>query len=85
MDPRTRSGAGLLIRSGSRVRCRGPCGACVVGGCSAHNAGAVVFGSRLDYDGWATAGNPGWPARELLALFAAAWKQLRVRRVGAVS
>jgi choline dehydrogenase len=29
----------------------------VVGGCSAHNAGAVVFGSRVDYDGWAAAGN----------------------------
>ena len=54
----------------------------VVGGCSAHNAGAVVFGSRLDYDGWAAAGNPGWSARELLPLFASAWKQLRVRRVG---
>ena len=54
----------------------------VVGGCSAHNAGAVVFGSRVDYDGWAAAGNPGWSARELLPLFAAAWKQLRVRRVG---
>jgi choline dehydrogenase len=54
----------------------------VVGGCSAHNAGAVVFGSRLDYDGWAGAGNAGWSARELLPLFASAWKQLRVRRVG---
>ena len=54
----------------------------VVGGCSAHNAGAVVFGSRLDYDGWAAAGNAGWSAEELLPLFAAAWKQLRVRRVG---
>jgi choline dehydrogenase len=54
----------------------------VVGGCSAHNAGAVVFGSRVDYDGWAAAGNPGWSARDLLPLFAAAWKQLRVRRVG---
>ena len=54
----------------------------VVGGCSAHNAGAVVFGSRSDYDGWAAAGNPGWSARELLPLFASAWKQLRVRRVG---
>jgi choline dehydrogenase len=41
-----------------------------------------VFGSRLDYDGWAAAGNPGWSARELLPLFAAAWEQLRVRRVG---
>jgi choline dehydrogenase len=54
----------------------------VVGGCSAHNAGAVVFGSRCDYDGWASAGNAGWSARELLPLFASAWKQLRVRRVG---
>src|SRR5271170_1593388 len=54
----------------------------VVGGCSAHNACAVVFGSRLDYDGWAAAGNPGWSARELVPLFASAWKQLRVRRVG---
>lgn len=54
----------------------------VVGGCSAHNAGAVVFGSRSDYDGWAAAGNAGWSARDLLPLFASAWKQLRVRRVG---
>jgi choline dehydrogenase len=54
----------------------------VVGGCSAHNSGAVVYGSRFDYDGWAAAGNPGWSARELLPLFASAWKQLRVRRVG---
>ena len=54
----------------------------VVGGCSAHNACAVVFGSRFDYDGWAAAGNPGWSARELAPLFASAWKQLRVRRVG---
>jgi choline dehydrogenase len=53
----------------------------VVGGCSAHNAGAVVFGSRSDYDGWAAAGNPGWSARELLPLFASAWERLRVRRV----
>jgi choline dehydrogenase-like flavoprotein len=48
----------------------------VVGGCSAHNAGAVVFGSRSDYDGWAAAGNPGWSARELLPLFASAWERL---------
>ena len=53
----------------------------VVGGCSAHNAGAVVFGSRFDYDGWAAGGNVGWSTRELLPLFASAWKQLRVRRV----
>ena len=54
----------------------------VVGGCSAHNAGAVVFGSRFDYDGWAAAGNAGWAARDLGPLFASAWKQLRVRHVG---
>ena len=54
----------------------------VVGGCSSHNVGAVVFGSRHDYDGWAAAGNPGWSARDLQPLFASAWKQLRVRRVG---
>jgi choline dehydrogenase len=64
---------GKLIRF-SRAR--------VIGGCSSHNAGAVVFGSRFDYDGWAAAGNPGWSARELLPLFASAWEQLRVRRVG---
>ena len=65
--------AGQVIRF-SRAR--------VIGGCSSHNAGAVVFGSRFDYDGWASAGNAGWSARELQPLFAAAWKQLRVRRVG---
>ena len=54
----------------------------VIGGCSSHNAGAVVFGSRADYDGWAAAGNAGWSARELGPLFAAAWEKLRVRRVG---
>ena len=65
--------AGEVIRF-SRAR--------VIGGCSSHNAGAVVFGSRVDYDGWAAAGNAGWSARELGPLFAAAWEKLRVRRVG---
>jgi choline dehydrogenase-like flavoprotein len=65
--------AGQVIRF-SRAR--------VIGGCSSHNAGAVVLGSRFDYDGWAAAGNAGWSARELQPLFAAAWKKLRVRRVG---
>jgi choline dehydrogenase len=54
----------------------------VIGGCSSHNAGAVVLGSRFDYDSWAAEGNVGWSARELLPLFEAAWQQLRVRRVG---
>ena len=64
--------AGQVIRFG-RAR--------VIGGCSSHNAGAVVFGSRLDYDGWAGAGNAGWSARDLQPLFAAAWTTLRVRHV----
>ena len=54
----------------------------VIGGCSSHNAGEVVFGSRFDYDGWAAAGNPRWSAAELAPLFAAAWRQSRVRPVG---
>jgi hypothetical protein len=33
----------------------------VVGGCSAHNAGAVGFGSRSYYDGWATPAPLGGP------------------------
>ena len=53
----------------------------VIGGCSSHNAGAVVHGSRLDYDRWAASGNPGWTADELEPLFAAAWERLRVRKV----
>ena len=65
--------AGRVVRFG-RAR--------VIGGCSSHNAGAVVFGSRADYDGWAAAGNAGWSAQELAPLFAAACQQLRVRRVG---
>ena len=65
--------AGRLIQF-SRAR--------VIGGCSSHNSGAVVFGSRLDYDGWSAAGNPGWSARELAPLFDLAWERLRVRRVG---
>jgi choline dehydrogenase len=32
----------------------------VLGGCSAHNACNVVWGSPADYDEWAQAGNPGW-------------------------
>lgn len=64
--------AGRLIQF-SRAR--------VIGGCSAHNSGAVVFGSRLDYDGWSAAGNPGWSARELAPLFDSVWERLRVRRV----
>ncbi|CAA9585230.1 MAG: Oxidoreductase, GMC family [uncultured Thermomicrobiales bacterium] len=52
----------------------------VIGGCSSHNGCAAIWGSRLDYDGWAAAGNPGWSAAELLPLFQAAAGRLRVRR-----
>ena len=41
-----------------------------------------MSGSRVDYDGWDAVGNAGWSAGELLPLFAAARKQLRMRRVG---
>ncbi len=52
----------------------------VIGGCSSHNGCAAIWGSRLDYDGWAAAGNPGWSAGELLPFFRAAATRLRVRR-----
>jgi choline dehydrogenase len=54
----------------------------VIGGCSSHNGGAAVKGSRLDYDGWAAAGNPGWSTEDLLPLFDSAWERFRVRPVG---
>jgi choline dehydrogenase len=40
-------------RSASRAR--------IIGGCSAHNACLVVWGSRADYDEW----GPGWTFAEL--------------------
>jgi choline dehydrogenase len=52
----------------------------VVGGCSAHNGCAEIWGSRLDYDGWAALGNAGWTTDELLPLFRAGAERLRVRR-----
>jgi choline dehydrogenase len=53
----------------------------VLGGCSAINGAAVVHGSRLDYDGWAAAGNPGWTADELAPIFESAWRHMQVARV----
>jgi choline dehydrogenase len=41
----------------------------VIGGCSAHNGCAALWGSRADYDGWASAGCDGWSAEDLLPLF----------------
>ena len=40
-------------RSASRAR--------IIGGCSAHNACLVVWGSRADYDEW----GPGWTFAEI--------------------
>jgi len=54
----------------------------VVGGCSAHNGCAEIWGSRLDYDDWAARGNPGWSTDALLPLFRAGAERLRVRRYG---
>jgi choline dehydrogenase len=51
----------------------------VVGGCSAHNGCAAVWGAREDFDAWARQGNPGWSAAELLPLFQGANRQMRVR------
>ncbi|HEX4011833.1 MAG TPA: GMC family oxidoreductase [Solirubrobacteraceae bacterium] len=53
----------------------------VVGGCSAINGAAAVHGSRVDYDGWAAAGNRGWDADALAPLFQSAWRRLKVARV----
>ncbi|HET7034388.1 MAG TPA: GMC family oxidoreductase N-terminal domain-containing protein [Thermomicrobiaceae bacterium] len=41
----------------------------VVGGCSAINACLWYRGSRIDYDGWAAAGNPGWSYDDLEPYF----------------
>jgi choline dehydrogenase len=53
----------------------------VLGGCSSHNGGAVVLGSRTDYDAWAAAGNPGWTTDEVAPLFASAYERLEGRPV----
>jgi choline dehydrogenase len=52
--------------------------ACVIGGCSAHNGCAAIWGSRADYDAWAAAGNFGWSTNELLPFFQLANERLRV-------
>ncbi len=51
----------------------------VIGGCSSHNGCAAIWGSSLDYDGWATARNPGWSTDELRPLLRAGSERLRVR------
>ncbi|SRR5579884_32742 len=51
----------------------------VLGGCSAHNGCAAVWGHRDDYDGWEARGNPGWGMEALLPLFRQVNERLRVR------
>lgn len=53
----------------------------VIGGCSSHNGCQIAVGHRLDYDGWAARGNPGWAADDLHSYIAAAKQRLRVRQV----
>jgi choline dehydrogenase len=55
-------------RSASRAR--------IIGGCSAHNACAVVWGSRADYDEW----GPGWTFLELEPCLRRAEAMLGTRR-----
>ena len=52
----------------------------VIGGCSAHNGCIALWGSRADYDAWASAGNDGWSTEELLHYFRKASTRLRVRQ-----
>ncbi len=52
----------------------------VIGGCSAHNGCAAIWGHRADYDGWAARGCDGWSTDELLPSFRAASERLRVRQ-----
>ena len=51
----------------------------VIGGCSAHNGCIAIWGSGVDYDGWAAAGNDGWSAAETVPYFERAMARLRVR------
>jgi choline dehydrogenase len=41
----------------------------LMGGCSATNSAFLMRGWPQDFDGWATAGNPGWSFDELLPIF----------------
>lgn len=51
----------------------------VIGGCSAHNGCAAIWGSRIDYDDWSNRGLEGWSTNELLPSFERATARLRVR------
>lgn len=53
----------------------------VIGGCSSHNGCAAIWGSRVDYDEWAAAGNDGWSGDDLLPFFKLANETLKVKRI----
>jgi choline dehydrogenase-like flavoprotein len=53
----------------------------VMGGCSSHNGCAAIWGSHVDYNGWAALGNEGWSAADLLPFFELANETLRVKRI----
>jgi choline dehydrogenase len=55
----------------------------VIGGCSAHNGCAAIWGSAVDYDAWAAAGNAGWSTAQLTPLFELAMERLAVRTYSA--
>jgi choline dehydrogenase len=55
----------------------------VIGGCSAHNGCAAIWGHRADYDAWAAAGNEGWSTDDLLPIFHHVSERMRVRIPGA--
>jgi choline dehydrogenase len=54
----------------------------VLGGCSAVNGCAAIWGHRADYDAWERQGNPGWSTQELLPFFHTAMQQMHVRTPG---
>lgn len=52
----------------------------VIGGCGSHNGCQAMIGHRLDYDGWAAAGNPGWGAQDLQPVITSVYERLRLNR-----